>query len=243
MKLLSLALAVILVAATSARAQIIAENGSTFAPGSVDIANIPGYNSGYDGGQDFTDNNPVPGQTFTTLGNSLGYVLNSITLQNQGSGNGFQTDTFALGIYSVSGTTLTYLGGGSFSYSAADQIAGGTPTADYFTLNLATRIDLAPNTEYAFTYNRSSGGGYLGLDGGYPTDNSYAGGTAITATLGSYPSDLSGGTITVPNGTPYDRHFDVGLAAVPEPSTYALLLGGLAVLGFSLRRKRATLRA
>jgi hypothetical protein len=41
----------------------------------------------------------------------------------------------------------------------------------------------------------------------------------------------------------YGEIFDVSVRSIPEPSTYAMMIAGLAVLGFGLRRKRAVLRA
>jgi hypothetical protein len=235
-----LALTLVLATAGLTRAQVIVEDGSTSTPTGTNVSNFVTA-TGYDGSRDYTNNNPVPGQTFTSPnvvpGSVASYKIDSVTLQNYGSGLGFQYATYTLGIYSVSGSTLNFLGSENFTYSSADAAAGATPTGDYFTLNLTTPISVAANTVYAFTY--TANGGYLGLAGGYPNNNSYSGGSAITATLDYSGGNITGGSITTPNETPYDRTFSVGLetVAVPEPSTYALMLGGLAFLALLVRRK------
>ena len=217
-------------------ATTIVDDGSTFTPGADDVYNLQGYSSAYDGGRDFTNNYPVPGQTFTTGGASSSFDLNAITLQEQSAGLGYESAsvTYALAVYSVSGSSLTYIGGGSFTFNGT-----GAPVGDYVTFNLATPVVLAADTQYAFTL--SANGGYFGLDGGYPSNDTYSGGQAITVSYGDGSNPTSGGTITTPSQTPYDRNFDVALSAAPEPSTWAMMLGGVVLLFSLLRFRRRTL--
>jgi hypothetical protein len=216
---------------------VIVDDGSTFSPGALDIYNLPGYSSSYNGGADFTDNQPVPGQTFTTTTSAPAFALNSVTLQEQGAGNGYElaTTTYALGIFSINGSALTYIGGGSYTF-------GGTAAAvgDYVTLNLTAPVLLLAGTQYAFTLNIATGGGYFGLDGGYPSNDTYAGGQAITATFDTSRVPSTDGTITTPSETPYDRNFDIGIVEAPEPATWALVaVGAGLMLGAARLRRRS----
>jgi hypothetical protein len=59
---------------------------------------------------------------------------------------------------------------------------------------------------------------------------------------GNYYLDMAG--VPVPlggNGTTFGMHIQV--TPVPEPETYALMLGGLALVGFSARRRKTELDA
>ncbi len=51
----------------------------------------------------------------------------------------------------------------------------------------------------------------------------------------SFASPLTVSAVLLPSGKLYD---DVSVAAVPEPETYAMMLGGLGLLGFMARRRK-----
>jgi hypothetical protein len=60
-------------------------------------------------------------------------------------------------------------------------------------------------------------------------------GTDLSAYLGAYGVDTTNDTVWAV--IDHNSDFGVGLDAVPEPSTWAMLLGGLALLAFCVRRK------
>jgi hypothetical protein len=115
-------------------------------------------------------------------------------------------------------------------------------------------IDFAPTGLFAFvlgsldTYNkltlRYADGGTLALSGGqiingasFPSGNQVSG---LTNGVVSYRVDggllLTGATFT---STGNSFEFDtIAVAAVPEPETWALLIGGFGLVGFGLRRRR-----
>jgi hypothetical protein len=234
MKLISRTLFVsllsVLIQAASAQAATIGISGTAPTPGPDDISAFIAA-TGYDGGQDFTDNYPVPGQTFTTLNAAQIYQLSSVTIQDYSAGNGFQSATYNFDIFSVSGSTLTFVAGKSFTFAS-------TPAdGDFLTFNLGS-INLAPGTEYAFSLYRASGPGYLGLAGGYSSANTYSGGTGITINLNNFGNPSLGGTLGNAN-VGFDRNFDISLSAIPEPQTWALMLGGGALLFLVARVRRS----
>ena len=212
-----------------AAAVAVVDDSSTYTPGANDIYNLFTYNAaskGYEGTHSFT--NQDPGQTFET-GSSAGN-LTSVTLQESGGQSStFQTasNTYALGIFSVSGSTLTYLGGNTFTFNNVDP-----GTGNFYTLNLTTPIALSANTEYAFLFDDSTGGSYTGLvssgsAGAVSTYNTYTNGTAINGTAAA----LSSQSFTTPTlaGNTFDHSFDIGIS-VPEPSMGAMILGGMILL-------------
>jgi hypothetical protein len=93
----------------------------------------------------------------------------------------------------------------------------------------------------AFGYNdidRNYNAGFVGLPGAI-TFNSFGG--ALTATGTSYAPEGSGDLATIPD-VGLTRYGAGTMGYVPEPATWAMLLGGFAMVGFAMRR-RATAAA
>ena len=241
---------------------------STTAPtsGGADIVNLTDIANAANGTLDFS-NNPPPGQSFTTGANPLGYYLTAIVVQGSGegtanSGNGYQADTFGLGVYSNStGNELLYQGGGNYTF--ANQTTGATATdyaSDYLTFNLSTPILLAPNTTYVYALNdedeSGQNGAYFGFastdvdspstltghasnnDPIYSGTDTYAGGTALNTSLTSDTDPDTESILSFTSDSSYDRDFQADLTAIPEPQTWALFGMGLATFAFVLRRHR-----
>jgi len=82
-----------------------------------------------------------------------------------------------------------------------------------------------------------SGDNLLGVLSGSNADNNF------TLSNGSYYLTIAGTPLPAldPNGATFGVHFQV--TPVPEPETYALMLGGLALVGFSARRRKTELDA
>jgi hypothetical protein len=231
-------------------------------PGSANVTNYSTYANSENGGNDYS-NNPAVGQTFVTGSNTLGYTLNSVTVEGTGSaGNDYQGDTYALAIYSVSNTNeLTYLGGGDYNF--ADTTGATDYSSGYLTFGgISLPEPLAPGGTYAYSinvlsFNGNSTGGYYGFastetDASSPTPDvgvdTYAAGTAFNSNqvyAGDDPSDTSADPTDNPGITyftsdAYDRDFDIGLTPLgttPEPQTWALLGMGLAALIVMARRR------
>lgn len=144
----------------------------------------------------YVDANPSPGQTFTTGSNPNGYVLSTLALYDaDNSGGGFGSETFTLGLYSVSGSTATLITTyTSQSVSLAD-----------FTWFQWTNLGaiLLPNTQYAYAM-WANGPGWMNLGN---IDMGYAGGQVATV-------PRAGGTLTFSSVSPWNASFDVGLTPI-----------------------------
>jgi hypothetical protein len=100
---------------------------------------------------------------------------------------------------------------------------------------------LSGNTVLAFS---NISGATLDLNAGTFADYSTKLSTYNGNDSGYIGQPLSVAIITTPTAGNQDGEFDnVRVGAVPEPSTYALMLGGLAFLGLWLRRRNVSLRA
>ena len=174
---------------------------SQLLPGNVPTQNNDGLNYYFD--------TPV-GQTFTTLNSPVGYVLTNLSLQTAGGGGGGELNSqgFHLSIYSVSadGTTATLLQ----TYDTTGQLLAEKDWLQWNDLNLS----LAPNSKYAYTFQRDGGGAWeeLANYGG----NYYAGGEIC-----QIPAS---GPITYGATHVSDAAFDIGLAIpqtpIPTQPTY-----------------------
>jgi hypothetical protein len=159
----------------------------------------------------YTDNavsNPgqgEPGQTFTTVSASSGYLLNSVAIKT-GGGTTQNTGTaqnYLLHIYSVSGSTVTLLA----TYSAANFTFTDGDWLQWSGFSLS----LSPGTVYAYSFGKASsvvsGWEAMGNAGG----NLYSGGQ-----LGLMP--VAGGTISFGSSHNYDAVFDLGLVSTGNPT-------------------------
>ena len=184
-------------------AQTLTDLGSTApSPGVADIFQLStkGDQTFPDGINYFTDNNPPPGQTFTTGTNALKLVSVTIKTAGLNNGNGYGTPsitpTYYLSIYSMSGSTATLL----VTVSAPNPGFTDGDWLQWGGLNVA----LATNQTYAYSFGRLPGsGGYAAMA---VATNAYAGGEMALV-------PISGGTITTGSSHKFDAVFDLGLQA------------------------------
>lgn len=171
---------------------------------------------------------PGQGQSFTTLDNAGGYLLNSVTLgyNGNGGGGGGSAVTWTINIGTYTNGTFTLLD----SVTATGVFTGGGSDFATWTLNLP--LLLSADTTYAFEAGSNNAGLIL-----QTAADDFAGGTAIST------NPPGGATVTDVTAQTFDRQFAVGLTAnaTPEPTTWALLFGGLTMLGFCVRRKASLL--
>ncbi len=188
----------------------ITDKGTEITPGPNDISQlIGGGDAKPDGLNYYNDNNPPPGQTFTTGSNAQGYYLTSLSLWATGGGSGGTATLqgYALRLYSVSGDTavlMVTLTNASFAFTYGDwlQWGGFTP------------ITLKPNTTYAYTFQRSTTG-WAGMSS--TGTDPYSGGQVCLI-------PREGGTITYGASGLADAAFVVGLQPVgvgPSPYPFA----------------------
>ena len=164
------------------------------------------------------------GYTFTL---SSPQSLDSLGLYD----TGLSVTTQEVGIWNASGTLLasadvdvTAAGTGSFVYSTA------------ITDSMGFTGTLSASTDYTIGTYGSAG---LLYDSSAPTTSS-----AISLVYGNY-SAASGAfeDPTSGSGTYYvGPNFTYGTATTPEPSTWALVLGGLGLLAFVVRRRSGSVR-
>jgi aryl-phospho-beta-D-glucosidase BglC (GH1 family) len=205
-------------------AQTLADIGpATPSPGTNDISQLStrGNQTFPDGINYYTDNNPPPGQTFTTGTNAMRLLSVAIKTAGLDSGGGYGTPasapTYYLSIYSMSATTATLL----VTVSAPNP---GFADGDWLKWS-GLNVVLATNNAYAFAFGRlPGGGGYAALA---VATNTYAGGEMALI-------PISGGTVTTGSSHKFDAVFDLGLqaaatnipATMPWPNpTYGMNVG------------------
>jgi uncharacterized repeat protein (TIGR03806 family) len=176
-------------------------------PGPFDISqlSISGQAGSPDGLNYYTDNQVIratgePGQTFTTVSVSPGYLLNSIAIKT-GGGTTYGTESpqgYVLHIYSVSNSTATLID----TYNATNFAFADGDWMQWSGLNVL----LSSNAVYAYSFGKASSavGGWEAM--GDASGNPYPGGQ-----IGMMP--VAGGTITFGGSHNYDAVFDVGLSA------------------------------
>jgi hypothetical protein len=152
--------------------------------------------SSLDGLNYFADNNPPPGQTFTTGSNPAGYTLTGIYLQTAGvnSEDTTEAQTYTLRLFSISGSTATLIS----TYVTDNTL--GFPDGDWLKYSGMTNV-LQPNTVYAYTHSRNS---YGWDELGAVLGSLYTGGQACLI-------PIAGGTITFGSSGTLDATFDVSM--------------------------------
>jgi hypothetical protein len=163
----------------------------------------------------YINNNPPPGQTFTTGSNPGGYILNSLSIYEAGNSGGLPGNgqAYLLSIYTVSGSSAALYA----SYISPNNVML-EDTYWYQWTNL-NNLPLLPNTQYAYSFVEAPGdSGWANL--GNVSGDLYSGGQAA-----EIPAD--GGAMTFSSTAGYDASFDVGLTATTT------LPVGVASLAFS----------
>jgi hypothetical protein len=212
--------------AGSLYAQTFTDIHSAPSPGTNDIYQLSTQgNTAYPNKPDninyYTDNNPPPGQTFTTGTNAMRLMSVAIKTAGLDSGGGYgtpaSTPTYYLSIYSMSGSTATLL----VTVSAPNP---GFTDGDWLKWS-GLNVLLGTNKTYAYSFGRQpSGGGYAAMA---VATNAFTGGEMALI-------PISGGTITTGSSHKYDAVFDLGLqaaatnipATMPWPNpTYGMNVG------------------
>jgi hypothetical protein len=192
------------------------DTGTTNAPtpGPNDIAQLvwtPGADGNYnpDGFNYYTDNGAGhgnwSGQTFTTLDNPSGYIMNSLSWKDDANGNSFSDfQLYDLYIYSL-------IDNGSNAVNIASyQGYGGGASFDWYKW-IGLDVILKPNTVYAYTFGRDpSSTGWESI--GSAKGNPYPGGQLCTI-----PTP-AGGPVTYGTTGTFDATFDIGLTAPSGPN-------------------------
>ena len=188
-------------------AQTLADLGAVApSPGTNDIYQLSTQgNTAYPNKPDtlnyYTDNNPPPGQTFTTGTNAMRLVSVAIKTAGLDSGGGYgtpaTTPTYYLSIYSMSGSTATLL----ITVNAPNP---GFTDGDWLKWS-GLNVALGTNKTYAYAFGRQPGsGGYAAMA---VATNTYAGGEMALI-------PISGGTITTGSSHKFDAVFDLSFQAV-----------------------------
>lgn len=216
----------------SARASVVLTSGT--------LAPVPGVSDQYSFVADATisgGNYPynvsaysdrTPGQSFTTPTGSS-FQLTSFSLKGSGDAGGLDGTTWTLTIGTVSeaGDTVTFTPLLEVSNIASPVSLASTDWLTW-TLSGTDALTLDPNTMYGIQVVNTVG--YMGFAAS-TSPTAYPDGYAFAASQvgwSEYPNPVDFG---------YDRTFVVGLTAVPEPSCYAMLLGGIGVVAFRRRRR------
>ena len=167
------------------------------------VSNPPNFNY-------YVNNNPPPGQTFTTGTNPGGYILNSLSVFEPGNSGGMPGggQAYLLRIYTVSGSSATLYA----SYISPNNVI--LYDTYWYQWTSLGNLALLPNTQYAFSFVEAPGdSGWANL--GNVSGDLYPAGQAAEIPAG-------GGTMTFSSTAGYDACFDVGLTANTAVSVGAL---------------------
>ena len=151
-----------------------------------------------DGLNYYTDNNPPPGQPFTTTSTSTNLISVAIRTAGLDSGNILTPTNYLLRLYSVTGSSATSVT--NFSATTPGFVDGHW--LKWNNLNVA----LAANSTYAFSFARgpiSSGSSWCAMA---VATNTYSNGE-----IALIPAN--GGTMTFGSSHKYDAVFDLGMKA------------------------------
>lgn len=146
---------------------------------------------------------------------------------NLGSNGGIQggSNTLTFDIHAGDGLNGAVLGHGVQTVSSVWTPSVGLWLVSLNTTNLG--VQLQAGQKYTFDFTGISGSGdlaYRGLLG--KTTNPYAGGRIYTGPgYGNQPN--------------WDLVFQTSVGPVPEPETWGMMLGGLALLGLFAKRRKA----
>lgn len=171
----------------------------------------------------------------TAGGNDMNYVLLDWKQNNQSFGGFLAQEGFSLS--RVNGTVTNYLPG----------FWGHTDSASFDVLgtNFSTTNGWQVNTNYDFAITYRTDRVTVDVTGGV-----FSAPTTVLDVAGSFPAGQFGfynysqaGVVyngfTLEAASPVDPN---PVPAIPEPSTYALMLAGLGALAWTVRRKRARAR-
>jgi hypothetical protein len=171
-RLSAIALAIALTGSSLLSAQTVSVSGTAPAINGADIANLPAagtFDAGGDQGHIWS-NRPLQGQSLTTLNNPLGYLLNSVTLQNFNNNVANNASGFTVRVGTVTGNafapTTTQFANNSVSYAPGN----------YMTFNFAAPVILQPHTRYGFDWD-ATGSGFVTTNS---NDANYLGGEAFS---------------------------------------------------------------
>jgi autotransporter-associated beta strand protein len=241
-------------------------NGTLAGTGNVKTSaglSVSGSGSLASGGVQSTTSGAVDGTHLTITDTAVTIASANLTF-DLGSGTTAGAGEHTFGTPNTNTTYLSLAGSSSINFTGSDSIklvdltnttgtngslalklgtpyllANASSNASYFNLVINSGTDANPI--YSLSQNNTGNGYVIGvLNGGSITSTSLAGGTVTPISITQYGSDgvtqLSAGA----NGTyPSPALFlDNGqLEVVPEPGTWALMLGGLALLIVIQRRR------
>ena len=226
--------------------------GTTITAGTLDIATTGALGSGNVTLNGATSNLKL--ESGVTLANSILFGASGGRL----SGHGAFSSNVALGTNSViapgsSVGTLTFttglslLSGGSYAFEMQDALGGPGVGWDYVQVNGPLTFGATPIAPFALNLISLNSGGASGNPANFLSGSAYSwaiasatsfvnfNSSAVTINAANFTPALNGGTFSLStSGTNLLLNF----TPVPEPSTWALLLAGLGLLGFRRFRRR-----